>query len=107
MTVTETPITTGATRADVTSVLASVDQGEALRDRIAVLKTELKVHEDKIKDVMGDCVEGIDAKGNVVVRLPHQNRTNLVAKEVEKRLSAEDYAACTTVTSYRRLLYGS
>ena len=96
-----------ATRTDVTAAIASIDQGEALRDRIDTLKKELKVHEDRIKDLMGEAVEGVDAKGNVLVRLPHRNRTTLVAKEVAKRLSPADLAACQNVTSYRALLYGA
>ena len=71
------------------------------------LKKELKVHEDRIKDLMGEAVEGVDAKGNVLVRLPHRNRTTLVAKRVEKFLSAAQLAECQNVTSYRTLLYGA
>jgi hypothetical protein len=100
------PITTGATRADVTAVLANVDQGEALRDRIKRLTAELKIHEDLIKDALGECVEGVDAKGHVVVRYPHRNRSGLDKAKVKERLSPTDYAECENVTSYRTLLYG-
>jgi hypothetical protein len=91
---------------DVTAVLANVDQGEALRDRIKALTAELKIHEDLVKDALGSATVGTDAKGKVVVRFPHRNRTGLVNAEVRKRLSDEDYAACEKVTSYRTLLYG-
>lgn len=103
---TPAPTPTMTATVDVTHVLAHIDQGAALRDRIAALKADLKVHEDKIKDAMGEAVEGVDARGNVLVRLPHRNRTTLVSKEVEKRLSPLEYAACQNVTSYRQLLYG-
>ena len=92
--------------ADVTAVLANIDQGEALRDRIKALTAELKVHEDMVKDALGEATVGVDTKGHVVVRFPHRTRTGLVNAEVRKRLSDEDYAACEKVTSYRTLLYG-
>jgi hypothetical protein len=92
--------------ADVTAVLASVDQGEALRDRIKALQAELKVHEDNIKDALGKATTGVDGKGKVVVRYPFRNRSGLSKEKVKERLSAKDYAACETVTEYRTLLYG-
>jgi hypothetical protein len=94
------------TRADVTAVLASVDQGEALRDRIKKLTAELKVHEDNIKDALGKATVGVDASGKVVVRYPHRNRSGLSKAMVKDLLSPEDYAKCETVTEYRSLLYG-
>jgi hypothetical protein len=106
MTTTTEPLTTGATRADVTAVLASVDQGEALRDRIKALTAELKVHEDNIKDVLGECVEGVDASGKIVVRYPHRNRSGLNKAKVKELLTDAQYAEAETVTSYRTLLYG-
>jgi hypothetical protein len=101
-----TTTTTGATRADVTAVIANIDQGEALRDRIKALQAQLKIHEDAVKDVLGESVEGTDAAGKVVVRYPRRNRTNLVAKKVAEKLSPTEYAECQQVTEYRTLLYG-
>jgi hypothetical protein len=98
--------TTTSQQAEVTAIIASIDQGEALRDRIKALQAELKVHEDNIKDALGEAVEGVDASGKVVVRYPHRNRTSLIGKRVEALLSDEDYASCQSVTSYRTLLYG-
>jgi hypothetical protein len=97
---------TTAQRVDITAVLANVDQGEALRDRIKNLTAELKVHEDIVKDVLGSATAGTDASGKVVVRYPFRNRSGLSKEKVKDRLSAEDYAACETVTEYRSLLYG-
>jgi hypothetical protein len=105
MTTTTTPATS-AQRVDVTAVLASVDQGEALRDRIAALKAELKIHEDNVKDVLGDATEGVDASGKIVVRYPVRNRTDLIRKKVQEKLSDADYAECQQTTTYRTLLYG-
>jgi hypothetical protein len=93
-------------RVNVTAVLASVDAGSALRDRIKALTAELKIHEDNIKDALGAAVEGTDAVGNIVVRYPHRNRSNIVKAKVQEKLSPEDYAECITETSYRTLLYG-
>jgi uncharacterized protein (UPF0335 family) len=100
------PTTKRGDRVDVTAVLASVDQGEALRDRIKKLTAELKVHEDNIKDVLGEATVGVDASGHVVVRYTHHNRSGLSKEKVKSKLSAADYTECETVTSYRRLLYG-
>jgi len=94
------------TRVDVTAVLASVDQGEALRDRIKALTAELKIHEDNIKDALGEATVGVDASGKTVVRYPHRNRSGLSKEKVKAILSAEQYAECETVTEYRSLLYG-
>jgi hypothetical protein len=93
-------------RVNVTAVLASVDAGSALRDRIKALTAELKIHEDNIKDALGAAVEGTDAVGTIVVRYPHRNRSNIVKAKVQEKLSPEDYAECITETSYRTLLYG-
>lgn len=100
------PTTKRGDRVDVTAVLASVDQGEALRDRIKKLTAELKVHEDNIKDVLGEATVGVDASGHVVVRYTHHNRSGLSKEKVKSKLSDADYTECETVTSYRRLLYG-
>jgi len=101
-----TTTTTGATRADVTAVIANIDQGEALRDRIKALTAELKVHEDLIKDALGECVEGVDSKGRVLVRYPHRNRSGLNRAMVQERMDPKEYGECVTETSYRTLLYG-
>lgn len=93
-------------RVDVTAVLANIDQGEALRDRIKAMTAELKIHEDAVKDVLGAATVGTDATGKVVVRYPFRNRSGLNKERVKDRLSAEDYAECITETSYRTLLYG-
>jgi hypothetical protein len=95
-----------AQRVDVTAVLANIDQGESLRDRIKKLTAELKIHEDIVKDVLGSATAGTDATGKVVVRYPFRNRSGLSKEKVKERLSAEDYAACETVTEYRSMLYG-
>ncbi len=95
-----------AQRVDVTAVLANIDQGESIRDRIKKLTAELKIHEDIVKDVLGSATAGTDATGKVVVRYPFRNRSGLSKEKVKERLSAEDYAACETVTEYRSLLYG-
>jgi len=100
------PKTAASAYADVTAVLASVDQGEALRDRIKALQAELKIHEDNIKDALGEAVTGVDAAGKVVVRYPHRNRSGLSKEKVKAILSEKDYAKCETVTEYRTLLYG-
>jgi hypothetical protein len=91
---------------DVTAVLANVDQGEALRDRIKALQAELKVHEDLIKDALGEATAGTDAGGKIVVRYPHRNRSGLSKEKVKAILSDEQYAECEQVTAYRTLLYG-
>jgi hypothetical protein len=91
---------------DVTAVLAHVDQGEALRDRIKKMTAELKGHEDAIKAALGLATEGVDAKGKVVVRFPHRSRHGLDKKAVQAILSPEDWAAVSRVTNYRTLLYG-
>ncbi len=101
---TTTPTTTQ--QVDVTSVIASIDQGEALRDRIKALNAELKIHEDNIKDALGDAVEGVDATGKVLVRYPHRSNSGLDRKKVEALLSPEDFAASMRITNYRTLLYG-
>jgi predicted phage-related endonuclease len=93
-------------RVDITAVMASVDQGEALRDRIKELTATLKIHEDNIKDALGDATVGTDAKGHVLVRFPFRNRSGLSKDRVKALLSDEDYAQCETVTPYRTLLYG-
>lgn len=98
---------TTAQSVDVTAVLANIDAGAALRDRIKALQGELKVHEDMVKDVLGDATEGIDSTGRVVVRYPERNRTDLIRKEVEARLDPAEYAACQKTTTYRTLLYGA
>jgi hypothetical protein len=91
---------------DVTAVLANIDQGEALRDRIKALTAELKVHEDLVKDALGAATAGVDSKGKVVVRYPERNRSGLSKEKVKFILTDEQYAECETVTSYRTLLYG-
>jgi hypothetical protein len=93
-------------RVDVTAVLAHVDAGEAIRDRIKALQKDLKVHEDTIKDVMGPATEGTDAKGQVVVRFPYRNRSDLDRKLVKSMLTEEEYAKAVRETTYRTLLYG-
>jgi hypothetical protein len=93
-------------RVDVTAVLASIDQGEALRDRIKKLTAELKIHEDNVKDALGTATVGTDAKGKVLVRFPFRNRSGLSKEKVKGILTAEQYADCETVTEYRTLLYG-
>jgi hypothetical protein len=93
-------------RVDVTAVLANVDQGEALRDRIKKLTAELKVHEDMVKDMLGDNVIGVDSAGKIVVRYPHKTRSGLNKSKVKERMDPADYAECETVTPYRTLLYG-
>ena len=93
-------------RVDVTAVLAHVDAGEALRDRIADLKKTLKVHEDAIKDVLGSATEGTDKAGNIVVRFPFRNRSDLDRKLVKTMLTEEEYAKAVRETTYRTLLYG-
>jgi len=103
---TSTTATPDAQRVDVTAVLASVDAGEALRDRIKELQKQLKIHEDNIKDALGPAIVGTDALGHVVVRYPHRNRSDLDRSKVKDRLSPEEYAECVRETSYRTLLYG-
>lgn len=101
------PTTPGsAQQTDVTAVLANIDQGEALRDRIKDLQKELKIHEDAVKDVLGEATEGVDATGHVVVRFPHRARHDLDKAKVKDILSDEDFAACSKVTNYRVILYG-
>jgi hypothetical protein len=103
---TKVPTTTDSRIADVTAVLANVDQGEALRDRIKALTAELKVHEDMVKDALGEATTGVDAKGKVVVRYPFRNRSGLSKEKVKEILTPKQYAKCETVTEYRTLLYG-
>jgi hypothetical protein len=103
---TSTPTTKDSRIADVTAVLASVDQGEALRDRIKAMQAELKVHEDNIKDALGEATTGVDASGKVVVRYPVRNRSGLSKEKVKDILTPELYADCETVTEYRILMYG-
>jgi hypothetical protein len=91
---------------DVTAVLADVDSAAALRDRIKVLESQLKIHTDAIADVLGEATEGIDDKGNIVVRRPWRNRSDLDRKKVKSLLSDEDYAQCVRETSYRVFLFG-
>jgi len=91
---------------DVTAVLASVDAGEALRDRIKRMQAELKVHEDNVKDALGAAIVGTDSKGQVVVRYPHRTRSGLNKAKVKDRMDPAEYAECETVTEYRTLLYG-
>lgn len=93
-------------RVDISAVLASVDQGEALRDRIKAMTAELKVHEDNIKDALGDAIIGTDATGKTVVRYPHRNRSGLDKAKVRDRMDPDEYAECVTDTTYRTLLYG-
>jgi hypothetical protein len=101
-----TTTTPAETKADVTAVLASVDQGEALRDRIKKLTAELKIHEDNIKDALGKATEGVDASGKIVVRYPYRNRSGIDKAKVKDLLTPDQYAEVETVTSYRSLLYG-
>jgi len=101
-----TPADEKPQRVDVTAVLAHVDAGEALRDRIKDLQKTLKIHEDTIKDVMGPATEGVDASGNVVVRFPFRNRSDLDRKLVKSMLTEEEYAKAVRETTYRTLLYG-
>jgi hypothetical protein len=100
------PTTTTEQRVDVTAVLASVDQGEALRDRIKAMQAELKVHEDNIKDALGEAIVGTDSSGKTVVRYPHRNRSGLDRDKVKERMDPSEYGECVTETSYRTLLYG-
>jgi len=93
-------------RVDVTVVLAHVDAGEGLRDRIKALQKDLKAHEDLIKDVLGPATEGVDASGNVVIRFPFRNRSDLDRKLVKSMLTEEEYAKAVRETTYRTLLYG-
>ena len=93
-------------RADVSAVLAHVDKGEALRDRIKAMQDELKVHEDAIKGALGEATIGTDAKGNIVVRYPHRERHGLDKSKVQDILTPEQFGECSKVTPYRTLLYG-
>lgn len=105
-TTTDSAEATTTDRVDVTAVLASIDQGEALRDRIKQLQAELKIHEDNIKDALGNATAGVDASGKIVVRYPFRNRSGLSKEKVKAILTDEQYADCETTTSYRTLLYG-
>jgi len=93
-------------KVDVTSVLAHVDQGEALRARIKAMQVDLAKHEDAVKAALGLATEGVDSTGKVVVRYPHRSRHGLDKKAVQAILSPTDFAACSRVTNYRTLLYG-
>ena len=70
------------------------------------LKKQLKIHEDVIKDALGPAVEGVDKSGNIVVRFPFRNRSDLDRKLVKSMLSEEQYAKAVRETTYRTLLYG-
>lgn len=105
MTTTEAPATQHYK--DVSDVLAHVDQGEALRARIKDLQDQLKIHEDAIKECLGEAVAGTDAGGRVVVRFPHRNRAGFDKAKAKDKMSPTDYAECETVTPYRTLLYGA
>jgi len=105
MTTTTKPEVTSQ-QADVTAVLANIDAGAALRDRIKELQKQLKTHEDLVKDTLGEAVEGVDSAGNIVVRYPHRNRSGLNKAKVKELLTPELYADCEEVTTYRTLLYG-
>lgn len=93
-------------RVDVTAVLPDIVAGEALREQAKDLAKRIKVHEDAIKDALGEAAEGVNSLGEVVVRYPIRNRTNLDKSKVKSKLSEEDYAACEQVTTYRQILYG-
>ena len=93
-------------RVDVSAVIAHIDLGEGLRDRIKALQADLKVHEDAVKDALGEATVGTDAKGNVLVRYPHRERHGLDKDKVKDLLSPEDFGRCSKVTPYRTLLYG-
>jgi hypothetical protein len=99
------PEPTGPQRVEVTAVMADIDSAVALRKRIKALQTDLKDHEQSIKDFLGTAAEGVDSTGKVVVTYPTRNRTNLVATKVREKLSPEDYAECQVTTSYRPLLF--
>jgi hypothetical protein len=98
-------MTLSPSQADATPVAADVDAAAALRDRIKVLQSQLKVHEDTIKDALGEAIEGVDASGRVLVRYPHRNRSDLDRKKVKAILSDEEYSQCVRETGYRVLLY--
>jgi hypothetical protein len=106
MTAAPTSPTTTDQQADVTSVIGNIDAAAALRDRIADLQKQYKIHADLIKDTLGAATEGIDATGRVIVRYPQRNRSNLDRKLVKTLLSDDEYARCVTETSYRVLLFG-
>jgi hypothetical protein len=93
-------------RVNVTAVMANIDQGAALRDRIKAMQAELKIHEDMIKDALGAATAGTDAAGNVLVRYPFRNRSGLSKEKVKDILTSEQYADCETVTEFRALYYG-
>lgn len=99
-----TPVT--SQRVDVSAVLSSVIQGEALRDAIKTMQNELKIHEDNIKDALGEAIVGTDSTGKTVVRYPHRSRSGLDKAKVKDRMDPADYVECETVTGYRTLLYG-
>ena len=92
-------------RVDVTAALPDIDSAIALRKRIKALQTDLKAHEQSIKDVLGNATEGVDSTGKVVVTYPTRNRTNLVAAKVKAILTEKQYADCQNVTSYRPLIF--
>jgi hypothetical protein len=93
-------------RVDVSAVRMNIDQGEALRERIKAMTAELRIHEDMVKDALGDSTVGTDSHGHVLVRYPFRNRSGLSKDKVKEILTAEQYAACETVTPYRSLYYG-
>jgi hypothetical protein len=100
------PAAAAPQRVDVSAVRMNIDQGEALRERIKDMTRELKIHEDMVKDALGESTVGTDSHGHVLVRYPFRNRSGLSKDKVKEILTAEQYAACETVTPYRSLYYG-
>lgn len=101
----EAPEPSGPQRVEVTAAMPDIDAAVGLRARIKAMKAVLKAHEDAVRDVLGGATEGVDSTGNVVVRQPTRNRTNLVAAKVKAILSDEEYASCQNTTSYKPLLF--
>ena len=88
-------------------MLANIDQGEALRDRIKALTAELKIHEDIVKDVLGEATDGRGRKRQGRGPLPVPQPLRALQGEGQGRSSPpRQYAKCETVTEYRTLLYG-